>query len=111
MTLRFQSGLVKNALLLSRGEDVIRVALEDQEDAIEISRLNGVWVTQECEPVELGHAEPDRPSSTQDDADCICPPEVVAQLIHLLFSGDDEQEPSPPSAADVAGAPTAGALM
>jgi hypothetical protein len=107
MTLRFQSGLVKNALLLARGEDVIRVALEHQEDAIEISRLNGVWVTQECEPVELGYTEQRREASTPDDSDYICPPEVAAELLHLLFSGDDEQEPTSASATDIAAPPVA----
>ena len=111
MTLRYQSGLVKNALLLARGEDTIRVMLEHQDDAIEISRLNGIWVTQECEPVELGQAEQHPAPATPDDADYICPPEVVARLLRLLFSGEDEQEPNSPSVSDITAAPVVTALM
>jgi hypothetical protein len=87
MTVRFQTGLVKKALVLARGENVIRVAMEHADDSTEISKLNGVWITQDCEPVVLGHLSDD---PWPDESDCICPPLIASQLIRLLYSGSDE---------------------
>jgi len=98
MIVRFQTGLVKKALLLARGEGVIRVAMEQGDDSTEISRLNGVWITEDCEPVVLCHSSDG--CTWPDESDCICSPQLAAQLIGLLYSGGDAQRFEYPAAED-----------
>jgi hypothetical protein len=72
----------------------MRVALEGCDEAIEFYAIHGVWLTEDCEPVEVEFAW-ERPSDLPAvaEADCICPPEAAARLIRLLFSGENVPKP------------------
>jgi hypothetical protein len=72
----------------------MRVALEGYDEATEFYAINGVWLSEDCEPVEVEFAweRPSEPPAVAEP-DCICPPEVAARLIRLLFSGENVPKP------------------
>jgi hypothetical protein len=100
MNIRFNNGTNRAAALLTRTPEVVRVAYEGSDDATELRLLNGTWVTDDCEPVRVEFAW-DAPSSRGEvrEADCICPPELAAQLVQLLYTGSEEEAELPPAGA------------
>ena len=58
---------------------------------MEISDINGTWVSAHCEPVALKFAwqQLDRKPKISE-ADCHCSHELAARLIHLLFTDSSE---------------------
>lgn len=106
MTIRFNNGVVKNAVLLTRAAQTLRVAVNDSDDVVELNQKGGVWVTDDCEPVQIEFAweKTGRKLEEVTEADCICAPELAARLIHLLFTGDPESATTPaPALAAAAG--------
>ena len=96
MTIRYRNGSTYDAVLLSRSEQLIRVAVAGSEDIVELTLANGTWVTDHCEPVEIDFAwTRQKPVVETKIEDCICSHELAAQLIHSLVAGDDEPEMSP----------------
>lgn len=90
MTIRYANGLTKESVLLSRTQNSLRVAIEGCDDVTEIHQVNGTWVTDECEPVQVTFAWEFNPAAEVTEADCICPPEIAASLIRLLYHPEDE---------------------
>lgn len=99
MTIRYSNGQAFKAVLLSQTEDRMRIAVQGSDDVLELRQINGAWISEDCEPahVEFTWA---RQSSANDvtEEDCICPPELAARLLHLLFSGENEPETRSPGA-------------
>lgn len=95
MTIAYTTGDVTEAALLSRTDDSLRVAIPGRDDAAEFHRVNGVWVSEDLDPVQLEFAwsrcaEPPVPAIEN----CICPPELAAELVRKLFSLELEQTPN-----------------
>ncbi len=91
MTIRYSNGYTVEAVPLCRRENVIRVETRGGSDVLELRQLNGHWITEDCEPVDVDFAwgrHEDLPVVTVND--CICPPGLAAKLLHMLFSGEDE---------------------
>ena len=80
----------------------MRVALKDTNDAAEFTEIHGVWVAQDCEPVEIEFAwQKKSKQAVVSEADCVCSHELAARLIHLLLSGEEEESRDlPPLTAD-----------
>ena len=75
----------------------MRIALKGSEDVLEVKNINGTWITEECEPVQVDFAWSG--TSLLDEIsedDCICSPELAAKLLHLLFSGEEEPQAKNP---------------
>jgi hypothetical protein len=90
MTIRYTNGTIYDAVLLLRTESTLRVALQGADDILELNRIAGMWVTEDCEPVQVDFAWSRFQSSTSvNEADCICPRELAAHLIHQLYSGEE----------------------
>jgi hypothetical protein len=82
-------GRVLEAAMLAQTDDIIRVVIEGANDVTELRKLNAVWVSEDYEPVNIQFAwEKNNHISTISEADCCCPHELAASLIHLLFRGD-----------------------
>ena len=94
MTIRYASGLTKESVLLSRTKDLLRVAMEDCDDVTELRLVNGTWITDECEPVQVTYAWDRDPAPAVTEADCICPSDLAARLVRLLYVAEEE-EPKP----------------
>jgi hypothetical protein len=92
MTIQYANGNLIEAVLLYRAESNMRIALSGADDIVELTLLRGVWVTEDCEPVQVAfewQRQPALPIPTE--ADCICPPEVAARLIHLLYTPENDE--------------------
>jgi hypothetical protein len=93
MTIRYTDGQTKEAVLLSRTKDSLRVVLEGADDLIELKRIRGTWISDDCEQVEVafaweGNARPEKPK----EADCVCSHDLAARLISMLLVGGDRAE-------------------
>ena len=93
MTIRYINGYTQQAMLLSRSENSMRVAIQGSEDVLQFTQVNGTWITEDCEPVQVDFAwsrTADLPVVTLKD--CICSHELAARLLHLLFTGENPPE-------------------
>lgn len=104
LTIRYTKGITKESVLLSRTKELLRVAIEDCDDVTELRLLNGVWVTEDCEPVQVTFAWEREPTPELTEAECICPPDVAGRLLRLLFV---EEEELPEAPSGIAAAPEA----
>jgi hypothetical protein len=92
MTIDYSDGKSVEAVLLSRTENTMRVAVEGAEDITELSNIRGTWVSDECEPVSIQFAwQRNENKLAPSEDDFFCSHELAARLIHLLFTGDAEQ--------------------
>jgi hypothetical protein len=91
MTIRYSNGYTVDAILLAREGNSMRVAIRDLDETVEFFEINGVWLSQNCEPVEVEFAwmrQSETPVITETD--CLCSQELAARLVHLLWSGENE---------------------
>ena len=51
MLIIYASGLVQEAILISLRGTQLRVAPKDGDDLLEFNLVNGVWLSEHCEPV------------------------------------------------------------
>lgn len=94
MILTYRDGTRKEALLLSRTENSMRVVVPGVDDPIDLTAIHGVWVSDDCEPVHVKFAwQAKSHAEILTEADCICPHDLAARLIHLLRVGAGEDEP------------------
>ena len=91
MIIHYTNGKSIEGILLAQGENVLRVAAPGEDDILEFTRVNDIWVSGDCEPARIEFAWQRRKHlPTVTEADCICPRELAARLIHLLLNGDEE---------------------
>jgi hypothetical protein len=103
MTIRYSNGQAFEAALLTREENQMRIVLQGSEDVLELQRINGTWITDECEPVQVEFAWTRQSLlDTMSEDECICSPELAAKLLHLLFSGENESTAKNPAAGRMA---------
>ena len=91
MTIKYSNGRAVEAVLLSRTQDTMRLAVQGADDAMEVSNINGTWVAADCEPVSIEFIWQRRvlkPAITE--ADCLCSRDLAARLIHSLYTGANE---------------------
>ncbi len=82
MIIRYRTGMSIEGILLSQSGNTIRVAARGAEDALEFTKINNIWVSDDCEPVHI-EFEWQRSSAqpVSSEAECICPPTLAAQLL------------------------------
>ncbi len=91
MTINYSDGRTLEAVLLTRTDDNIRLAVQGADDVMEFSNINGTWV---CGGFGAGHGEfawqrrAQKPTVTE--AECCCSHELAARLIHLLYTDSSE---------------------
>lgn len=91
MVLIYTDGSRTEGILLARTENTIRVAIPGSDDPLELTDVHGTWVTEDCEPVQVEFAwQKKTREQILSEADCICSHDLAARLLHLLWSGDDE---------------------
>jgi len=96
MTIRYLNGLSLQATLLLRTDEFMRVAPEASDNVVELFLVDGLWITDDGDLVQVEFAYERRPAVPAPTADnCICPKEFAAELIHMLFAGEDEPEAMP----------------
>jgi hypothetical protein len=55
--IHYNNGRVLHGVVLAFGERLVRVAIKDADDAVEFRLVNQVWVSEDCEVVQLECAE------------------------------------------------------
>ena len=78
MMIRYRNGYTVEAVLLSRAHDTMRVAVRGGSDGLELRKINGRWVSEDCEPVDVEFAWlPLQDQPVVSINDCICPPNTL----------------------------------
>jgi len=92
MTITYANGTTLEAILVTRHEHTIRVAVKGGDDLLEFQDSNGTWVSEDCEPVQIEFEWQKRGRKPEvTEADCICSQELAARLIHMLRNGEEEE--------------------
>ena len=92
MTIKYANGTKIEAVIVTRRENTIRVALQGGDDVVEFTDVNGTWVSEDCEPVQIEFAWQRRERQIEySEADFVCPQELAARLIHMLLAGEEPE--------------------
>jgi hypothetical protein len=95
MTIKYANGTKIEAVIVTRRENTIRVALRGGDDVVEFTDLNGTWVSEDCEPVQIEFAWQRRECQIEySEDDFICPQELAARLIEMLLPGEEPERES-----------------
>ena len=94
MIIKYAGGETVEGFLLSRNESSMRVALQGSPDAEEFVQLQGKWMSEDLEPVEIlfEWQRKAQPAPVASEADFICPKELAEHLILLLHTDSSEEE-------------------
>ena len=94
MTITYPNGTVLPAVVLSRDEEEIRAIAPDCDDVLVFTRIRGMWVSEELEPVtiEFGCQTAAAAPAEYSDDDYICPKELAASLIQSLLGACERDE-------------------
>ena len=94
MTIRYANGQTVEAVLLSRTGNLLRAAARGSEDIVEMTQVNGNWITDDCEAVQVTF-EWQRLVRVEELSleECLCSPELASRLIHLLYTSSEEDAP------------------
>jgi hypothetical protein len=91
MTIRYSNGSQQEAILLSRTESAIRVAILGSDDVAEFRALAEHWISEDCDAVEIeffsARHHADRVPALDE---CLCSTELASYLVETLFSGAGE---------------------
>ena len=90
MKIRYQNGIAIEGTILARTGQKMRIALKGDDDPMELTNINGTWISEDCEPVALESGTSGRPVVEYSDDSFICPPDLADHLNCLLFAGDSE---------------------
>ena len=111
MTITYANGQTVEAALVARIENRIRVAFQGGDDVVEFTDVNGTWVSEECEPVQIEFhwSRRTRPVNYTED-DFVCSHDLASKLIHLLLNPEEPADPKL-TPFNLAQCPTASALV
>jgi hypothetical protein len=65
--INYRNGRVLQGIVLSFGDQLMRVAIKDSDDAAEFRLFNGCWVSEDCEVVRLEFATDGGSFDIKDD--------------------------------------------
>lgn len=102
MTIRYRNGYTVEAILLAREATSMRVAIRGAEDVTELNQIDGKWISEDCEPVDIAFIH--SPIVAIDGR--VCTPEGASRLMDALLSGDIDLELVREVAADQPTAPS-----
>lgn len=94
MKIRYGNRHLADTFTLCHDETSMRIAIRGTDDVLELRRVGATWVAEDGEVVIDDN--PRRPSSCVTEEDCICPADLAARLLDLLYtdsSEDDDQAP------------------
>ena len=102
MKIRYQNGSAIEGLTLYRTDQIMRIAAAGVDDVMELTRIHGAWITDDCEPVTMETGIQFKDVVSDSDEDFICPKELAEHLVSLLFIDAaedvfDQQDPIHPA--------------
>ena len=88
MKITYPDGTILKGMLVSRGNDTLRAAVPGDDDARTFTVVNGVWNSEEREPVQIEFAWQRRePARVPNETECVCSKDLAARLISALRAG------------------------
>ena len=98
MIVKYADGKMVEGFLLSRQDHSMRVALEGGQDVVEYVEVQGGWVSDNLEPVEITvewqRHKAEAENLTEDAF--VCPQELASHLIRLLATDSEDKRESRP---------------
>jgi hypothetical protein len=92
MTIHYSNGYTVEAVLLSREGNAMRVAIRNSDEVAVFVEMDGTWMSDGGQPVDVEWAWRGRGDAPEiRESDCICPPDLAARLIEMLFAGDNPE--------------------
>ena len=93
MTISYPDGTALEALLLSRGDDTLRVIIPGDDDVRTFTLIRGTWVSEDCEPVKIEFAwQRSGKADLPREVDCICSKELASRLTSMLLAGTADDD-------------------
>jgi hypothetical protein len=96
MKIRYGNGQMAETITFCHSETSMRVAIRGTDDALELRRVGATWVAEDGEVVIDGNSR--RLSGCITEEDCICPPDLAARLLDLLYTDSSEDVEEAPCA-------------
>jgi hypothetical protein len=91
MTITYPNGRAIHGILLSKNDGCIRVAVKGCDDVVEFTAENGLWFSEDGEPVLLEFAwERHVRNGIVSEADCICSKGLQSLILQLLRSDSED---------------------
>lgn len=92
MTITFRHMKPFTAILLSRTEDTLRVAVPGEDDTLVFQCVNGTWISENCEPVCIEFEwQRKKRVNAPAEAECICNEQLAAALIDPLYCLENDE--------------------
>jgi hypothetical protein len=83
--IKYSNARVLQGIVLSFGDELMRAAIKDSDDAAEFRLINGVWVSEDCEIVRLEFAAQGSAFDIGDDfPDAVLAAEFTLQPVRLM---------------------------
>ena len=96
MTITYADGITIDAWPLSTEGDMLRVAVPGQDDVRVFRQVDGIWLSEDGQPVQLTYAwQKDTHVPVMEEEHFICSKELGRQLISSLMSGQEVREDGP----------------
>ena len=93
MTITYSDGTILEAIVFAHEEESLRVAVAGEGDVRILRRIDGVWRSEDNQPVTVQFAwERPTPAAIPEETDCICPQDLAARLIAMLNEGTGEDD-------------------
>jgi hypothetical protein len=87
MIIKYPDGTTLNALLLSRGNDTLRVTVPGADDVRTFTLMREAWISEAYEPVKIEFEWPRRGvAQVTNETECVCSRELASRLISLLLA-------------------------
>jgi hypothetical protein len=91
MRITYPNGTVVEALLLSRGQETLRVVVPGDDDTRTYTLAGGAWRSEKGEPVHIELAWDGRDSGLPAEAEFVCSKKLASRLMSLLVSYSGEE--------------------
>jgi hypothetical protein len=92
MTITYPNGTVLRAIVLSHDEHEIRAMAVGWDDILAFTRIHGIWISEEIEPVTIEFEwQRRRASHLCNGDDCVYPKELAGLLSTLLRGGERDE--------------------
>jgi hypothetical protein len=96
MTITYANGQTIKGALVVGDKTWMRLVLQGSDDVTEFTQVNGTWVSEDCEAVQIEFGWSNRVNHEYKEEDFVCSHELAAQLIHLLLNPEEDEDLSTP---------------
>jgi hypothetical protein len=96
MTITYANGQKIKAALVVGDNKWMRLVLAGSDDVTEFTQINGTWVSEDCEAVQIEFGWSGRANHEHEESDFVCSHELAVELIRLLLNPEEDEDVSTP---------------